>query len=164
MFEGLPLQTEQLGTLPGYMVRLLRPLRCFTANEQGFVELFFEVPLGWVTDLTSLPEWLPLSKEGPWTPASVAHDYLYGNGTLYTYPRLPLPLVSEFSPTKELFSEAKEVYVTREFADQTYHQMMLSLGASKAAAWVRYRGVRLGGWIGWRKARRVQHENRTENA
>lgn len=147
---GLPLQIEHLGTIPGFVVRLLRPVSLTIWIDEFRYRV--EVPLGWVTDLTSSPEQLPLRKEGRWTPASVVHDFLYATGRV----------TKMFHPDDSVLRfrfDHDGLRVTRRLADQIFREAMLSLGTSVSATRVRHWGARFGGWVRWRKARRIQLEN-----
>lgn len=128
-WSGLPLQTEQLSgtSCRRYIVRLLRGVAYYSSTLGAAVY----VRLGWVTDLTSLPEVLPLRKEGAWTPAAVVHDYLYATGEVAGRP------------------------ISRRVADRVFLEAMASLGVGWRSRQIRYWGSRVGGWRAWRRSRRL---------
>jgi len=64
--------------------------------------------------------------EGRWSLASVLHDWHYHAGT-----------------------------VTRARADAIYREAMESLGVTWRRRWLIWTGVRLGGWVPWRRYRRA---------
>lgn len=129
---------KQLGTMPGFVVELLDPLTLIV-NEGVYIS----APVGWVSDLTSIPGWTPISKEGRWTDASIIHDVLYAKGQI------------------EVVGYGTQ-YVDQQWADMLYYVAMRSLGVSKFRAGLHYGFLRALGWRAWNKARSVQDENRTQ--
>ena len=87
------------------------------------------VPVGYVTDLASVPRglWWWFPPNGRWAGAAILHDYLYGGG--------------------EMGGES----VTRKEADEIFHEAMLILGVGKWKAKVMWFFVRCFGWRAWRK-------------
>lgn len=86
-----------------------------------------EVPSGFKTDLASIPRllWNILPPFGRYDAAAVIHDYLYAtNG------------------------------VTRGQADSVLREAMDSLDVNALVADVIYAGVRVGGWVPWKRYRR----------
>lgn len=105
------------------------------------------VPAGWITDLTSIPWWLPWKRrEGEHTAASVAHDKLYADGSILT---------ANTTSDGILWLPSR---ITRKEADELYLEAMLSLGVGPELARMIYLGVRLGGWRPWRRYRRRQSQ------
>lgn len=117
--------------------RLRDPIR---VTQQNTV---VTVPAGWVTDLTSIPWWLPFRRrEGTHTLASIVHDYLYAKGEVVS-----LDTIGHHHQTLSIY---------RVFADQFYRDVMVELGVGRYRRNLIYRGVRLGGWVPWNKYRRMQ--------
>jgi hypothetical protein F3_01659 len=87
-----------------------------------------KVPAGFITDLASTPKylWLTFPPFGRYTDAAIVHDYLYS---------------------------AKCVYqnITREQSDKIFLELMKSLGVPKWKRVLMYRGVRMFGWMFFRK-------------
>ncbi len=82
------------------------------------------VPAGTRTDLASIPRLLTplLPVNDTHRAAAVLHDYLY-----------------------------RTHVVSRRLADKIFRQAMEELGVSAWKRWAMWAGVRLGGWVGWRK-------------
>lgn len=93
------------------------------------------VPAGFKTDLASIPKifWSIVSPLEKHFPAAVLHDYFY---------RIPesriVPVINE-----------KEIYVTREAADNIFLEEMWDLRISWWKRWIMYRAVQLGGNSSW---------------
>lgn len=89
--------------------------------------LYISAPIGFVTDLASIPRiFQPMYPvHGKHTPAAVIHDYLY----------------SERSGDKRF---------TRKESDQIFHEAMLELGVRKTKAYLMYLAVRVGGRLVWK--------------
>lgn len=89
----------------------------------------FEVPAGFVTDFASIPRvfWRVLPPVGKYSPAAVAHDYLYqaGNGK-------------------------------RADADMVFRDRMKALGVGWCVRNVMYWAVRAFGWCAWNRYRRQE--------
>ena len=86
------------------------------------------VKQGFETDFASIPRILRIiiPKLGRWNKAAVVHDWLYSaDGRLW--------------------------WVDREIADLIFLDAMADLGVAKWKRYVMYWGVRLGGWLAWRK-------------
>lgn len=130
-FIGLPLRLEMLATRRA----IWRVMSEYKYSRGGFS---VKVPTAWVTDLTSIPWWIPfLRREGEHTPASVVHDVVYAKGTV--------------------MKGEKEVEVDRPFADKdVYLRAMEELNTPPLRRKVIYWGVRLGGWYSWGRYRRKQ--------
>lgn len=90
------------------------------------------VPAGFVTDLASIPRIIQnlIPKEGRYNRPAVVHDFLYRLGA---YRGAPIP---------------------RKTADQVLLEAMYAAGVDADRADVIYAGVRLGGWLPWRRYRR----------
>ena len=98
--------------------------------EEGGVDVFIDlvtIPTGFVTDGASIPWflWSILPPFGPYLPAAAAHDFLYFAATF-----------------------------SRKGADQIFLRIMEDLEVPLWKRRIMYRGVRVGGWWGWRKHRR----------
>ncbi len=87
----------------------------------------FEVPVGFVTDMASVPRafWTLWPPVGVYSLAAVLHDYLYATGI-----------------------------VSRKDADGIFRRAMRVSGTGRFTRWPLYWGVRLGGWFAWRKHRK----------
>ncbi len=131
-FIGLPLSLDIL-PLARATWRVARALR--------FIEgpIIVRVPVGWVTDLTSIPFYLPIRKEGLHTPASVIHDVLYAKAQV-TYD------MGDGSTVEQAIS--------RKQADQIYRRAMRALSVAPWRIRLIYCGVRAGGWWAWRRYRK----------
>lgn len=119
-----PLRLEYLGDIDDTGVpcyRLTEPLT-FTARLNGG-GLTVEVPADYCTDLASIPRvlWGYLPHDGPWTKASVVHDYLYQKGGC-----------------------------SRFLADAIFRDAMAALGVPVVRRLLIYYAVRLFGWLCWR--------------
>lgn len=84
------------------------------------------VPKGFKTDLASIPRvlWNVLPPVGRYNKAAVVHDFLYQNNGC-----------------------------TRAEADAVLNEAMRVLGVRVTQRWAIYAGVRLGGWVVWRRYR-----------
>ena len=130
-FIGLPLRLEMLATRKA----IWRVMSEYSYNGDGFS---VKVPNAWITDLTSIPWWIPFVKrEGEHTPASVVHDVVYAKGEVTKY--------------------GEAVEVDRLFADRdVYLRAMEVRNTPPLRRNVIYWGVRLGGWYSWGRYRRKQ--------
>jgi hypothetical protein len=101
---------------------------------------FVDIPSGFLTDFASIPRPLKVlwpSPGGPWDLPAVVHDYLYRyaevehvNGSLRTINR---------GEADQIFRDGMDLQEVRESAEACI-----------------YRGVRLGGWVAWRRYRSAQ--------
>ena len=100
-------------------------LEDFTYNICGYDIL---VPKGFKTDLASTPKylWFSFPPSGRYTDAAIVHDYLYSANCIY-----------------------KEI--NRAIADKIFLELMKSLGVPKWKRVLLYRGVRMFGWMFFRK-------------
>lgn len=88
--------------------------------------LLVTVPEGFETDYASIPQalWAVLPPVGRYDRAAVLHDYLYvHNG------------------------------VERSVADAILNEAMEVAGVSRVQRWIIYSGVRIGGWVPWKRYR-----------
>lgn len=87
-----------------------------------------EVPSGFLTDLASTPKylWFAFPPFGDYTDAAIVHDYLYS-----------------------IYCKYKEI--TREQADKIFLELMKRLGVPLWKRQLMYRGVRMFGWLFFRK-------------
>ena len=108
-------------TLSARTDTLTEPL-VFQGRDQEFT-----VPVGFVTDMTSVPRifWSLYPPTGVYSLAAVLHDYLYYTGI-----------------------------VSRKDADGTFRRAMRVSGTGRLTRYPLYWGVRLGGWWAWRKHRK----------
>jgi hypothetical protein len=83
-----------------------------------------EVPAGFITDMGSVPRifWWLIDPWGPPAKAFIIHDYLYS--------------------TKER---------SRLVSDAILLEAMEVCGVDPVTRWLIYRGVRIGGWVPWKK-------------
>ena len=120
-WDGLPLHLELIGAKHW---RLMRAIEWRT----------HKVPEGWLTDLTSIPWWVPwIRREGKHTPASVLHDRLYAK---------PPP------------------GWTRRKCDRAYHTAMVTLDVVRRDRGPIWAGVRAFGWVAWRRYRKTDRAYR----
>lgn len=92
----------------------------------------FTVPQGFLSDLDSVPRWLPLSHalvKGASLTSAVAHDWLYQEG--------------------RIAGNA----ITRKDADEVYLRAMVDEGVNWFQRFLIFRGVRLGGMFAWNRHR-----------
>lgn len=87
------------------------------------------VPKDFVTDLASIPQflWSVISPLGPYDAGAVLHDWLYQVGK-----------------------------VNRGQADGVFREAMKVCNVNEAQEMILYRGVRLGGWLAWRRYRQME--------
>jgi len=98
----------------------------------------FIVPAGFETDGASVPRvlwWLYPPFGGEYDRAAVVHDDLYARA--------------------EDFAGADRGHLSRGEADELMREMMEVDGFRKTGRWTIYTGVRLGGWVAWRRYRRA---------
>jgi hypothetical protein len=110
-----PLRVEILPS--GRRARLTQPYRVGTAAGR-----IIEVPEGFETDFASVPRlfWRIVPPWGRYSPAAVAHDYLYSTGK-----------------------------VSRKEADGIFLELMERLTVPLWKRYVMYWAVRLFGWFAW---------------
>lgn len=103
---------------------LLEPL-AFRSKSMGEV---FTVPKGFKTDYASIPRLVQLviSKMGRHRKAAVVHDYLYNRYTQYKH-------------------------MTRKQCDIVFLEAMKASNVPMWKRWSMYQGVRVGGWVAFRK-------------
>ncbi len=99
--------------------------------------IWIHVKAGFETDFASIPKIfrIIIPKLGRWNKAAVIHDYLYQNHNIVICKLLP--------STKFRFS--------RKLADLIFRDAMTDLGVAKWKRYVMYWGVRVGGFLAWRK-------------
>ena len=100
--------------------RVLRPLQYRLADRRLIV-----VPIGYVTDLASVPRiaWRIVPRDyAPARSPAVVHDYIYTN------------LTHRFTKTE---------------ADRIFYDALLEQGAPKLLAWLMWCAVRIGGRGNW---------------
>jgi len=87
------------------------------------------VPAGFVTDLGSVPWWATwlVPRDDEGRPAYVLHDYHYRTGQ-----------------------------VSRRDADGILRRTLRERGYGRVRRWTAWAGVRLGGWVAWRRWRRIE--------
>lgn len=95
--------------------------------------LYVIVPRGFESDGSSVPRlfwiWAP-PMSGAYLPAAVVHDWFYRGG-------------------------AEEVGEDRKGADTIFYYHMIAAGVRTTQARIKYRAVRMFGWIPWRRNRRA---------
>lgn len=101
------------------------------------------VPSGFSTDFASVPRflWWLFPPYGRHTKAAVVHDYLYAERPLALYASRGKRGVPGYHT------------ITRVDADGLFRRMMRELGVPAWRRWAMYLGVRLGGWVVWRRRR-----------
>lgn len=136
---------------------------CFTGHEEFFLGYidgknwcikdgftywlndveFVTVPTGFVTDFASIPRLLRVqwpSPGGLWDLPAVVHDFLYNCAA-----------VQHVNGSTRI--------VNRGEADQVFRDAMDVMGVRESAEWCIYRGVRIGGWVTWRRYRKAEERN-----
>lgn len=114
------------------------PLKYMT--RIGSVSYMLVVPLGFITDLASIPtmlQVLPTFKvNGKSRKPAVLHDFFYSSGGLVRLARI---------------SDGHHVSIQfkREEVDKLFHEALLSCGLPGVSARAMYLGVRSGGWKYW---------------
>jgi hypothetical protein len=92
--------------------------------ESDLIHDHILVPAGFITDFASVPR-IPfaylLTGNKAQAPA-VVHDWLYSTQKF-----------------------------TRDVADDILHEAILASGYSRFTAWIMWAGVRMGGWVAWKK-------------
>ena len=91
--------------------------------------LLVSIPVGFETDLASVPRWLPITNAlagGAAIKAAVIHDYLYHNPAYYNDVRRMVP---------------------REICDDILDEIMKATGVPDWRRALMWAGVRLGGWL-----------------
>lgn len=99
----------------------------------------FTVPVGFVSDLDSIPRWFPLAHavvKGASVTSAVAHDYLYEQGEINGDP------------------------ITQKQADEVYLRAMADEGVPWWKRRMIYRALRIGGFIAWNRHRANDEEPR----
>lgn len=101
---------------------LLESFNYFLGSEKS--GMFIKVPQGFVTDFASVPRlfWTILPPWGRYGKAAVLHDYMYQN-----------------------------VLFNRLLCDSIFYEAMTVLQVPRWQRWIIYLGVRIGGWIPYRK-------------
>ena len=96
--------------------------------------VMYKVPNGFITDLASVPRflWPIIPPFGHWSKPAVLHDYLYNSN----------------SPHKPSRAEA----------DKLFREAVIDCNGHGITAWVLWAGVRIGGWLGYRKVERAIYE------
>ncbi len=120
-----PLQVEKANG----QWRLIRPLIYRGKRD------YFKVPTGFMTDFASVPRLLQGIRPCPGDRAAVVHDYLYREA--------PQVLV-EPEGCKQ---------ISRRDADGVFLRIMREQSVGWLRRCVLYWGVRLGGWVAWRRIR-----------
>lgn len=92
----------------------------------ALLDQVIRIPEGFKTDFASIPRvmWRVLPKSGRYDAAGVVHDYLYFTGE-----------------------------VSRKEADRVLVEAAAASGVGSKTCKIIYAGVRLGGWLPWRKYR-----------
>ena len=109
--------------------QLLSPFKAYSTVAHAHIN----VPAGFVTDFNSIPRLLtnilPREEYGE---AAVLHDKLYREGKL------------------------NGVVIDRELADRIHREFVQWKGAPAWKVAAMFRGLRLGGWVAWRKYRKAE--------
>lgn len=117
---------------------VLAPFTYRLTNEEG--SEFVRVGAGFITDFASIPRLLKLrwpSPGGSWDKPAVIHDCLYKERKVY----------NGINGTYRM--------VEREEADRIFNEAMKVTDTLVTSRWCIYRGVRLGGWLPWRRYRKA---------
>lgn len=97
---------------------------------------YVSIPAGFVTDFASVPRVLKVvwpSPGGKWDKPAVVHDFIYRFGFVE--------------------SADGERRVTRDEGDNIFKEAMGAAGVGWMAKACLYRGVRIGGWVSWKRYR-----------
>jgi len=110
--------------------QVLRPIVYEIGAEGSGVEAM--VPVDFETDGASVPRllWPLLPPTGRYLRAAILHDYLY---------------------TRIKAGEPHALIRTRAAADREFRRAMAACGVSAPTRWLMWAGVRLGGWMYFRK-------------
>lgn len=117
----------------------LELVRDWTVRYNGWL---FTVPKGFLSDGNSVPrlfQWL-VPKFGRNTIAGIAHDWLYHKGKVYKIVDDGLAV--------------QEIRITQRQADIVRSDLCQWCGVWWIQRIASYIGLRIGGWYGWRQARR----------
>lgn len=127
-----PLQFQDNGGLPFV---LIGPLVYETPKMNGYDDGAIHVPVGFRTDLASIPRglWNVLPQVGRYDAAAVIHDFLYQR------------------PNQR--AERAGGPFSRAEADSTLLEAMGVLGVGFWTRYTIYAGVRIGGWKVWNRYR-----------
>lgn len=135
-FEGLPLNTDYID---GVYSRLARDV-AYASPAHGTTT----IRAGFVFDWASVP-WVfrrIMPRQGarrqPYGIAALFHDWLYQHQKIAGKP------------------------ITRATADAVFYEISEYLGVARWRRWMKYRAVRLGGWLPWRRHARRKMEGETQ--
>lgn len=128
---------------PGYKTwQLLDSFEWRLGSSRGSERVVVEA--GFITDFASIPRplwWLWPPSQGPYLPATLVHDCLYK--TAYVTHR--------FTGKRRVIGRAEADYVMLDIMNVCETPLATQRGL--------YRGVRLGGWLAWRRHRKAErHE------
>lgn len=123
-------------------LKLLEDLRAYSAilRQELFIEAGFEFAESIPRAALGLVPQKGSTKRG-----ACIHDHLYLNGGYRIYAPLPggEPLIFR-------------VPITRAQADAVYHEFLRVKGCGRASAYLRWLGVRAGGWVAWNAHRKLR--------
>ena len=121
----------------GFPFTLLEPLVYDSAVLNGTVI----VPAGFRTDFASIPRglWNILPPVGKYDAGAVCHDLLYREGAF------------------------NGRAIDRADADNVLREAMEVCGVGRAQRWLIYAGLRVGGWVVWRRYRGGSREGRQKS-
>lgn len=129
-----PLQLEYLD---GHYWEVLVPFDYHIGAPDGIEHVI--VPKGFITDFASIPRalWSVLSPTGSYGKAAVVHDFLY---------KMRIVEAAGLQPR----------LVERGEADSIFREAMDVLCVRRLTRWTVYSGVRMGGWVPWKKYRKEE--------
>jgi hypothetical protein len=133
---GMPLRIEYIDSR---RYRLLRDVS-YTIEHGPFAGAVSTVRTGFTFDYASIPRifwpWLPPAgnRRNQYGIASLWHDWLYVHQTIAGQP------------------------CRRKDADAVFLEIMRAVGVSPILAQTLYIGVRIGGWVGWRRNRKRKEQ------
>ena len=101
-----------------------------------------EIPNGFITDFASIPRplWWLLPKWGKYGKAAVIHDYLYKRKK------------ARITTSSKVGDRWYEVPITRKEADRIMLQAMEVSNTPRWQKFLIYAGIRMGGWLAWRRS------------
>lgn len=136
--EGKFLDPLELEYIDGRVWKLTSPFDYHLGSPTGLD--FVRIPAGFLTDFASVPRffWRIFPPTGQYGKAAVVHDWLYQN-------RVVIVEWPDGHKTTRL--------VERSEADGVLYEAMGVLGVDRFTRWGIYAGVRVGGWVAWRKYR-----------
>ncbi len=124
--------------------KILEPFEFRFLRADGTYAEFVRAGVGFITDFASIPRLLKVrwpSPGGPWDKPAVIHDCLYRTRR-----------IENIDGSFRLCDRAE--------ADLVLYNAMKVTGTSFDSRWLIYQGVRLGGWVPYRRYRKEEEDER----